>query len=250
MKETLYISESFESYPTIIDGYKGLIRVDLKAQELKPEAIHTYYLRLPYIIEDGMDVPDEKELNRLSAQTLMIEEALLKLDKPVYAIGSLMFGKIDTLIYVSEVEMEASELFDEALASIGIKHYAAGAFINDQWSFYQDNLYPSIYDINTINNRNKCRELETLVNPTIAWPIHFTLGFETIEKAQSFLKEISVAFELVNSQWDEMDFKVIVGASIVPSFQNMNMITQTLIQAANISQGQLLDWQLSEEGSL
>lgn len=245
MKENLYLSMYHESYPTIIDGHKALIRVDLKAKEVAPLAVHTYYLRLPY--DMGLDgIPSETEMTRMSAETVLIEDALMSAEAPISSVGSMMYNGIDTHVYVSEQELDAHQLFDPILETLNIKNYACGAFINDNWSFYDETLYPTIYDHNTIINRNQCMQLETMINTTVAVPIDFYFSFKAIDAAQNFMSEIASTFELVSSETDQNNLiRIQLNATIAPTFKNMNIMTQTLIKASMDHDGDFIGWGVS-----
>lgn len=248
MKETLYLSQHHESFPTIIEGNPALIRLDLKAKELAPSAVHTYYLRLPYqISEEGY--PSESEMNRLAAQTILIEDAIMEQDLDLYAVGSLMYGGVDTMIYVSEVVYDAKTIFSSIMEMLDIKNYAAGEFIDDNWAFYDQSLYPSIYDFNTIRNRNQCMQLETMINTSHAFPIDFYFAFTQLESAQGFMADINQSFELVSSETDQNGNIIIqLNASMAPTFKNMNIMTQTLIQSSLVHDGEFTGWGVSNLG--
>ena len=239
IRTSITLSNSWEYYPVTLNEDLASIRVDLEAKKLLPSAVHTHYVRLGYdASETGMPTPDEVErLNRLED----ILEAQLLLTNDIYHVGTILSQGIMDLFYVSEYSHQWENIVKTILPN---ENHASGSFENDDYALYDTSLYPSIFDFNTIQNRNLCMRLEQNgLNPELPRPIDFYFNFPTQEDATQFIQTLNPKFEIVNGDFsDDGTYILQINLSLPPTFPNMNTLTTQLLKGAQEFNGAFDNW--------
>lgn len=233
------LSDSWEYYPVTLNDAIASIRVDLLAQQTLPTAVHTHYLRLPYRASDnGMPIPED--LDRLSSLEDAIEAHLLLTDD-VYHVGTILSQGVMDLFYVSENMLDWPALCEKVL---GTATHASSSFENDAFSLYETSLYPTVYDFNTIQNRNLCMQLEQSgVALELERPIDFYFTFPTQAQAESFAQTLNPKFEIVNADVsDSHEFILQINLTLPPTFPNMNTLTTQLLKGCLLEEGSFDGW--------
>lgn len=239
IRNKIILSDSWEYYPVTLNEDLAIIRVDLLAKQTLPEAIHTHYIRIGYDAEEnGMPTPDEVlRLNEIEDQ---IEAKLLNIED-IYHVGTILSQGIMDLFYVSENTHQWSETVHSFFANI---QHVANSFENDQYSLYDTSLYPSIYDFNTIKNRNLCMQLEqNAISPEIERPIDFYFSFDNKPSVNDFIQTLNPKFEIVNvDESDDHKFILQINLTLPPTFANMNALTAHLLKSVLEFDGQFDGW--------
>ncbi len=243
MKKNLRISDEWEYYPTRINEKLSSNRVDLKALELEPEAKHTYYIRLPYH-QDALGLPQASEMERLATQEELIEDELIAANLDLFHVGTMSSDGVLNLFYVSKVKMDFETIVGKIMTTLQIQSFVAGSFYDDHYDLYKTSLYPTIYDFNTINNRNICMQLEALGNKLeTKRDTDFYFRFDTIEDGAKFMQSLEDTFSLISSDKDPNGKVIIhIGAQCITTFQNMNALTAQLIHDAQSFNGHFDGW--------
>lgn len=229
LRNRITLSDSWEYYPVTLNEDLASIRVDLLAKETLPTAVHTHYIRIGFDTSDnGMPTPDE--VNRLNELEDLIEAKLLLADD-IYHVGTILSQGIMDLFYVSEALIDWKSTVKIILPDL---NHVADTFENDAYSLYDTSLYPSVYDFNTIQNRNLCMQLEqNAMSPEIERPIDFYFTFPLKEQAESFVQTLNPKFEIVNASLsDDQKFILQINLVLPPTFPNMNVLTTQLLKGA------------------
>lgn len=239
LRNRITLSDSWEYYPVTLNEDLASIRVDLLAKESLPSAVHTHYIRLGYDTSDnGMPTPDE--VTRLNDLEDLIEARLLLIND-VYHVGTILSQGIMDLFYVSENMLDWASLVKSILPQ---ENHAAASFGNDEFSLYDTSLYPSIYDFNTIQNRNLCMQLEqNAISLELERPIDFYFTFNSKENAERFIQTLNPKFAVVNADVsDENTYIIQINLTLQPTFSNMNVLTAQLMKASLSFDGSFDGW--------
>ncbi|MFC1745787.1 DUF695 domain-containing protein [Candidatus Riflebacteria bacterium] len=242
------MSDTWEIYPCDIDGNIAFVSCDIGIAESVPLEDKSIALKIHLQLKnpDENGLPTDSEFEVLKA----LEDAAIDV---IEKAGAIFVGRVTcagSRYYICY--MPEANLLQEPLESIiADKFDYKLQFLetdDPDWDVYWDELYPTEYDWQVINNR---RLLETLQENgdalTRARRIDHWLYFATEDGRAKFEEEITTRDFKVEGQpesdKEDFPFGLQIYHSIVPDYQAINAITIDLIDLAKNHDGNYDGWE-------
>ena len=241
-RTTITKSTHWEFFPSMVNGHLSSIRLDLEARELGNDFKHTLYLRFPYLKNDK-GLPTTQELDALNLLEDLVNDELLRLNDDIYMVGSMVSNGYFDLFYVSSFVPSWDGMLNQILNEKIKRPHASGVFEGDQWSLYDETLYPNKFDFSGIYNRNMCLGLEEQgFDLEKKRALIFDIHFAEEHVVSHFVKHLSDAFQIVSLVGQEDGFLLKLSLLMPPTFANVNAITAELIRLSESHHGDYIMW--------
>lgn len=244
------LPEDWDNYYISSKGKPVSIVVNLALQKISPVKLKPFALifrtKINETNDDGLPtIPEQEHLEQLENK---LEMELAKNLGAVY-VGRFTQRGIRECYFYSGDTSSFQQNIKDVMKIFPQYSWLAKATLDPDWSHYLNVLYPSVYDLEKIENR---RMIETLKNKGDALetprPIEHSFRFRSISSRNEFLKSLSLNdFKITYMPKDKIDdelfpFHLIISRTDTPQQIKMDQLTLTLLKEALKVNGRYDGW--------